>query len=110
MHVGDLDGASSLKGKTWTAQVTVRVENASHASVAGVTVNGSWGGGATGTDKCRTSSVGICTVSTASIPTTATSVTFTITGLTLSGRTYDGAANHDPDNDSNGTFIVVNRP
>ena len=108
IHVGDLDGASSLKGKTWTAQVTIRVDSAGHAAVAGVTVNGSWGGGPT--DKCRTSTVGICTVSKASIPTTTTSVTFTITGLTLSGRTYDGAANHDPDNDSDGTLIVVNRP
>jgi len=110
IHVGDLDGSRSLKGKSWTAKVTIRVEDATHASVARVTVNGAWSAGATGTANCRTSSVGICTVSKSSIPTSVASVTFTITGLTLSGFTYDGSANHDADGDSTGTVIVVNRP
>lgn len=37
-------------------------------------------------------------------------IRFTVTGVTMSERVYDGAANHDPDADSTGTVIVVNRP
>ena len=99
-----------MQGKTWTAQVTIRVEDAIHGSVARATVNGTWSAGATGTASCRTSSVGICTLSKASIPSSATSVTFTVTGITATGGVYDGSANHDADGDSTGTVIVVNRP
>ncbi len=111
MHVGDLDGSTTVKGRNWTAFVTIRVENASNASLARVTVNGSFSAGATGAVNCRTSTVGICTVSKASIPTSVRSVTFTITGLTLTGYAYDASQNRDPDiSDGNGTVIVVNAP
>jgi subtilisin family serine protease len=111
MHVGDLDGSATVKGKNWTARVTIRIENSTHQAVANANVTGTWSAGATGSATCRTSVVGVCTVSKASISTGITSVTFTITGVTLSGRIYDGAANHDPDGDStDGTVIVVNRP
>ena len=110
MHVGDLDGSATLKGKNWTARVTIRVENATHGALANATVSGVWSNGASGSANCRTSVVGVCTVSKASISTTVGSVTFTITGVTLSGRTYDASANHDSDDDSTGTMIVVSRP
>ena len=110
MHVGDLDGSSTVKGKNWTARVTIRVENVAHGALASANVTGTWSNGATGSATCRTSNVGICTVSKSSISTGIASVTFTITGVTLSGRVYDAAANHDPDGDSTGTVIVVNRP
>jgi hypothetical protein len=38
------------------------------------------------------------------------SLTFTVTNLSKVGLTYDAGANHDPDVDSDGTTIVVNRP
>ena len=111
MHVGDLDGSATLKGKNWTARVTIRVENATHGALANANVTGVWSNGATGSASCRTSVVGVCTVSKASIATTIESVTFTITGVTLTGRTYDASANHDTDGDgSTGTTIVVSRP
>ena len=110
MHVGDLDGSATVKGKNWTARVTIRVDNATHGALANATVTGVWSNGATGSANCRTSVVGVCTVSKSSIPTTIGSVTFTVTGVTLAGRTYDASANHDADLDSTGTVIVVSRP
>ena len=38
------------------------------------------------------------------------SVNFTVVSVTMAGRTYDRTLNHDPDGDSNGTTIRVNRP
>ncbi len=110
MHVGDLDGSATMKGKNWTARVTIRVENATHGALANANVTGVWSNGATGSANCRTSVVGVCTVSKSSISTAVASVTFTVTGVTLSGRTYDASANHDADPDSTGTEIVVSRP
>ena len=110
MHVGDLDGSATMKGKNWTARVTIRVENATHGALANATVTGVWSDGATGSANCRTSVVGVCTVSKSSNSTTIGSVTFTVTGVTLSGRAYDASANHDSDDDSTGTMIVVSRP
>lgn len=111
IHVGDLDRATSSSGKTWTARVTIRVHNAAHSAVAGAVVTGSWSNGASGTISCTTTSSGACTVqknklSKASIA----SVTFTVTSVTLAGSTYTPMANHDPDGDSTGTMITVNRP
>lgn len=36
--------------------------------------------------------------------------TATVTGLSKSGLTYASTDNHDPDSDSNGTSITVNKP
>jgi hypothetical protein len=111
MHIGDLDGSATVKGKNWTARVTIRVETATHGALANATVTGVWSNGASGSANCRTSVVGVCTVSKASISTSIESVTFTVTGVTLAGRTYDASANHDPDGDSTeGTAIDVSRP
>jgi hypothetical protein len=38
------------------------------------------------------------------------SATFTVTNVTISGMTYQPSDNHDPDSDSTGTSITVNRP
>ena len=110
MHVGDLDGSSTVKGNKWTARVTIRIDNATHMALANANVTGTWSAGASGTATCRTSVVGTCTVSKANIPTTTLTVRFTITGVTLSGRVYDPSENHDAEGDSTGTMIMVSRP
>jgi subtilisin family serine protease len=111
IHVGDLDGSSSTSGKTWTARVTIRIDNAAHGAVSGVVVTGAWSDGASGTTTCTTSSAGTCAVQLTKLSRTAVaSVTFTVTNATKSGSTYTPTANHDPDQDSNGTWIVVRRP
>ncbi len=110
-HVGDLDGAGVISGKTWTARVTIRVENASHAALSNAVVTGSWSNGASGSANCRTGTAGTCTVQVAKLSrATVGSVTFTVTNVTRTGGTYTPASNHDPDGDSNGTTISVLRP
>jgi len=107
-HVGDLDRSKTVQATSWTARVTVRVENASHGIASGVKVTGTWNDGTTGT--CTSSSVGTCTISKAGVPTTTTVMTFTMSNLTHITGFYDPAANHDPDGDSNGTTIQVFGP
>src|SRR5215510_3603661 len=107
MHVSDLDRARTSHGNTWTATVTVRVHNSSHTAVANATMTGSWSNGGTGS--CTTGGSGNCSLSKSGIPKTIGSVTFTVANLTHATLTYDTASNHDPDGDSDGTSIVINR-
>ena len=112
-HVGDLDGSTSISGKTWTAKVAIRVENAANAALSGATVTGSWSNGASGTATCVTASNGTCSAQVSKLSrATVASVTFTVTNVTRSGGTYTPSANHDPDGDSSpaGTRIVISRP
>jgi PKD repeat protein len=106
-HVGDLDGATTGSGGSWTATVTATVHATGEALLANATVTGTWSLG--GSSSCTTNSVGECAVSKASIPNKTHSVTFTVTGVTHATRTYNGVANHDPDGDGTGTAITVSR-
>jgi len=111
MHVGDLDGSKTTGSTTWTAKVTILVHTAAETPFNGVTVAGTWSNGITGTGTCKTTATGVCTIQKASIPKTTTNVKFTVTGLTFSPTgVYVPASNHDPESDSNGTFIVVFGP
>ena len=109
-HVGDLDRQASKSRNTWTAKVTITVHTATHAALSGAVVTGTWSDGSVVTVKCTTASNGKCTVTSGKLASTVTSVTFTVTLVTKTGATYVASANHDPDNDSNGTTITVNRP
>jgi hypothetical protein len=90
--------------------VTIHVHTAAHAAVAGAVVTGAWSNGASGTASCTTTSSGACTVQVTKILKAVASATFTVTNVTLAGATYTPASNHDPDLDSNGTWITVARP
>lgn len=108
LHVGDLDGASVPSGSSrWNATVTVAVHDAAHTPLAGATVTGSWGGGASAT--CVTNAAGTCSA-TRRFSNRRASATFTVTSVTLAGYTYAAASNHDPDGDSTGTSITIARP
>jgi hypothetical protein len=106
-HVGDLDGATTGSGGSWTATVTVAVHASAETVLSNATVTGTWSLG--GTSSCTTNAAGQCAVSKASIPNKTHTATFTVTGVTHATRTYDPAANHDSDGDSNGTAITVAR-
>jgi PKD repeat protein len=102
LHVGALSGSSARAAKrTWTASVLITVHDATHATVGGVAVNGSFSGG--GTAGCTTSAAGSCTVTSGRISVNTASVTFTVSGLSKSGTSYDPAANDV-------TSIVVSKP
>ena len=110
MHIGDIDGTGTSQTGDWTATVTITVHDANHNPVANATITGAWSNGASGTASCTTNSNGQCTVSKSSISNGNHSVTFTINNVTRSGSTYNSANNHDPESDSNGTRININRP
>jgi PKD repeat protein len=106
-HVGDLDGATTGSGGSWTATVTVVIHGSGEAVLANATVTGAWSIG--GSSSCTTNAAGQCAVSKASIPNKTHTATFTVTGVTHATRPYDAAANHDPDGDSTGTAITLSR-
>ena len=112
MHVGDLDGSSQWLGWgfKWRADVTITVHDANHNPVANATVNGTWSDPASGSDSCTTDASGTCTMSSAKLRSRTSSVTFTVDDVTHATLTYDPADNHDPDGDSDGTSITINRP
>lgn len=108
MHVGDLDGTKSLKGKSgrWEVFVTVTIHDEDHGPVSSATVTGEWTGAKSGTASAVTGSNGTVTFSTGNMN-NGKSVTFTVTGVTHASLTYSADANHDPDGDSNGTSITI---
>ncbi len=112
MHIGDLDGSSAWIGWgfKWEATVTITVHDANHNPVSNATVYGSWSDGATGDATCTTDSSGMCAVTSPKIKSRIGSTTFTVDNVTHATLTYDPAANHDPDGDSDGVSITVNRP
>jgi hypothetical protein len=110
IHVGDLDGSTATSKNTWTASVTITVHNASDGTVQGATVSGNWSGGFSGSASCTTGLDGTCKVTTTNLNKSRTSATFTVINVTATGATYVSSSNHDPDNDSTGTTITVNKP
>ena len=103
IHVGDLDGSTTVRKNNWNATVTVTVHDAGHAPVANVTVTFDDG------SSCTTNANGQCSVTTSNFKNNVSSVTLTVTSVTGTGYTYEVAANHDPDGDSDGTSITVVR-
>ena len=111
MHVGDLDGAATGQKGQWQATVTVTVHDAAEQAVANAVVSGNWSGGFSGADySCTTGAGGQCSVTSGSVGKRNASMTFTVGGVTDTTLTYDAPANHDPDGDSTGTAITVNKP
>jgi len=108
MHVGDLDGRGqrTFFGR-WTATVTITAHDGDHAVLGGVVVSATWQGSTSAT--CTTGASGACSVS-RQFQNSRTSVSFTVNNLSKVGYTYQPSANHDPDGDSNGTTISVNKP
>ncbi len=109
VHVGDLDASATTSGRSWTANVTVTVHNNSEAPVANATVSGNWSNGTTGSGSCVTNASGQCVISKSGLGNSLSSVTFTVSNVAVGGQNYAAGDNHDPDGDSNGTSIVVNK-
>jgi hypothetical protein len=115
IHVGDLDGMTSVSGSAWAATVEVTVHDANHSPLNGATVVGTWNGaGSLASDTCTTGELGgngTCIFLAPRLSLRSKkSVSFTVSSVTMTGKTYQSAVNHDPDGSSNGTTIKVNRP
>jgi hypothetical protein len=115
IHVGDLDAITMVSGSTWAATVEVTVHDAAHQPLNGATVVGSWtGAGGLASNTCTTGDLGgngTCIMLAPGLSLkTKKSVSFSVTSVTMSGKSYQSSANHDPESNSNGTTIKVNRP
>ncbi len=110
MHVGDLEGTSVNIKREWQAQVFIAVHDDYEGLVAGAKVDGSWSGDASGTSNCTTDSGGVCTVFSDNMPKKGTNnAIFSVTAITHASLSYDAADNHDPQGNSSGTAIQVNK-
>jgi len=113
IHIGNLDATTSRNGSNWSATVEITVHDADHNPLNGATVVGHWSVLGLNSDTCTTGDLGgngTCIVLFPSLKKNVFSVNFTVVSVTMAGRTYDRTLNHDPDGDSNGTTIRVNRP
>jgi hypothetical protein len=108
VHVGDLDGSSINRGRTWTAIVAITVHDANHGAVASATASGGWSDGSSAS--CVTDSSGQCAVSLSGILKRTGNVIFAVNEVAHATLTYDATDNHDPDGDSDGTSITVYKP
>jgi len=97
----DMVGTGSVSGRTWTAVVTILVEDDAHNAVSGAVVQGNGG-------SCTTDNSGACQVTISGLG--KKSYTFAVEGVSHGQFTYDTSANHDPDGDSNGTSIKIQKP
>jgi subtilisin family serine protease len=108
-HIGDLDGtATPVSSRSWRADVTITVLDDLGAPVAGATVTGSWSRGGKGTQTCVTGATGRCGVYRV-LARFQSSTVWTVGGVKHPTLVYDPAANADPDGDSDGTRITVQR-
>ena len=106
MHVGDLDGVEVSEGRTWMAVVTITILDDLGAPVSGATVDISWRDGTT--DSCTTLADGTCSVEDGALRKRKWSMT--VNGVSHGSLAYDSASNTDPDGDSDGTTIFLDRP
>lgn len=107
LHVGDLDRSATSGSPYWRATVRIQVHDSLHTPVPNASVSGSWSSASSGATACITDGTGWCSVS-AQIQKKKASTTFTV--RSVQPGSYQSIANHDPDGDSNGTSITVNRP
>ncbi len=89
--------------------MVITVHGSDHAPLANAQVNGVWSRGAGGNGSCVTDVSGRCSLIMNNIPRRVKFVQLTIEDVLASNRTYRPQENHDPDNDSDGTIIVVTR-
>ncbi len=107
VHVTDLDGSSADAGKgKWTATVSIAVGESGLGPAVGASVEGTWGGGASGSGSCVTGGDGRCEVA-KDLRNKFADATFTVNNIVHGTSTYDPGQNTDPDTDSDGTTITV---
>ena len=110
LHLGDIDGSKLSSGKDWMAQITIIVYDENENLVSVATVVGTWSGDTTGLGNCTTDVSGACTFMSGPILKKKTSrAIFTVDSVSEASLTYSAADNHDPDGDSTGTAIQVNK-
>ena len=111
IHIGDLDGSTTAGARrTWSATVTVTIDDYIHANVFPATVNGSWSNGVDGSVSCVTGSNGQCSFTANVTNKNLKQVSFSISGVREENNMYVPNANHDVDGKSDGNTITLSRP
>ncbi len=112
VHIADLDASASpgSKKNNWDAAVAITAHDQNENPLTNATVSGNWNGDVPGSDYCITDNNGSCTLNMSSIRGNIDSVDFTVDGISGNNLWYSSSANHDPDGDSNGSSITVQRP
>jgi len=113
MFVADLDGSSYQHDRDeWRATVTVTVLNASQEPVAGADLFFTWSNNKS--NDCTTDSSGQCNLTSDKLKNAEVdAISFTVTNLTHDQSllvAYDPSRNFDPDGDSDGNQITINKP
>jgi hypothetical protein len=113
IYVADLDGVSfQHDSDEWKATVTVTLLDAHQNPVADAEVEGTWSNGKE--VDCESDDNGQCTLTSDKFKNAEVdSITFTVDNVTheeLLIFSYDSAGNSDPDGDSDGATITVNKP
>jgi len=101
LHVAGLDSYAELSRSRWVPFVTITVHEQNYVPVAGVTVEGSWDTGSSGT--CITDSTGQCSVSNSRLKPSIAGTSFSVTRLAYSGYIYDPESNVE-------NTILVSKP
>lgn len=111
IHIGDIDGEAiddDPPGGFWRATVTFYVEDQDGQPVEGADVHAFSSTGQTLPDICTTDASGHCTQDQGS--TTGDRRVIWVTDIVKTLTTYDSTLNTDPDGDSDGTTIVIEKP
>lgn len=117
VHIGDLDGSTASRRfgfvRLWQATSEVTVHDSNQQPLANAQVTGIWTapGQASFQTSCITNATGRCSVISPwyakwLVPTS----TFTVTQVIHTTGPYCSTRNHDPEADSNGTVITIQRP
>lgn len=108
VHVADIDDTSiNPGGSSWTSEAEVYIVTSGDSPVNNALVSGYFDG--TEWTTCVTDASGRCSVST-SRPNGTKDVIFEVDNVDYSTYAYDPTKNTDPDGDSDGTEITLNRP
>ena len=112
MHIADLDGANSTDGTKWRTHATLTVRDAAGVPVTGAKVYATWSYGSL-TD-CTTDINGQCSrtsgkLKLAEVSAVSLAVDHVIHPEVLVWA-YDPTGNADPDGDSDGTVVILERP
>jgi 5-hydroxyisourate hydrolase-like protein (transthyretin family) len=109
--VADLDGQSQADEDAWQARSRITILDSDGNPAENVTVEVTLSNGSAQLERtCITDSDGRCKVKSPVLGEESAFVSFTVQNVTHATLVYDPADNSDPDGDSDGTTIVVNRP
>lgn len=111
LHVGDIDGESvelnNYPYYSWSATATFTILDENDEPVEGASVSSMTSTVQTVPYVCTTDTLGQC--DTEVVSSTYSDRRFWVTDVTKPLMTYDASANTDPDGDSDGTIIIIQR-